>query len=169
MAMRQQWTAFPTASVSGVDKVSLSLSLSFSSQARKYMVLLTSTSPPRAWTGTSYNLPPRRSAPVPGVVSFFPRDHTIMRASCSMSMAPLAEKVYEATMQYHIPPSTVSVQINGLCTSPAGFIPSGPENVFGQIGPFMDLFFHQGGVVGVVGTRTPKRDLGHASRPFAEN
>jgi hypothetical protein len=86
-----------------------------------------------------------------------------------MSMAPLAEKVYEATMQYHIPPSTVSVQINGLCTSPAGFIPSGPENVFGQIGPFMDLFFHQGGVVGVVGTRTPKRDLGHASRPFAEN
>jgi hypothetical protein len=48
MTMRQ-WTAFPTASVSGGDK----LSLSFSSQAHKYMALLTSTSTPRAWTGAS--------------------------------------------------------------------------------------------------------------------
>ena len=166
MAMRQQWTAFPTASVSGGDK----LSLSFSSQAHKYMALLTSTSTPRACSGTSYNLSPRPVSPVPGVVSFFPRDHTMMRASCSM--APLAEKIYEATLQHHIPKSTVSVQFKGLWTSPAGFIPSGPENVLGQSGPFADLFFHQGGVVrvvGVVGRRTPKRGRGHASRPFAEN
>jgi hypothetical protein len=63
-------------------------------------------------------------------------------------------------------------QSKGLCTTPAGFIPSGPENVLGQSGPFADLFFHQGGVVrvvGVVGRRTPKRGRGHASRPFAEN
>jgi hypothetical protein len=56
-------------------------------------------------------------------------------------MAPLAEKIYEATMQHHIPPSTVSVQFKGLSTSPAGFIPSGPENVLGQIGPFTDSVF----------------------------
>jgi hypothetical protein len=32
--------------------------------------------------------------------------------------------------------------------------PSGPENVFGQIGPFTDLFSQKGGVVGVVGRIT---------------